>query len=231
MADSKHEKALILSDGGLAGLVASAMIAEEGLSSGISGPAGAVWAYPAHLEYSKVLGQASERAAARQAEAMGLEFLGLAALGSAGASARFGIDGQTESVLLVTAAYTAAQAGIRRVIWPIQARTESGLVDLEAAARAVDRALLAGRLATLDLEGVEGRHTVPEVRIETPLVDLSDTELADLAMDMAAPVRSCWWWGGQAADLPVAEAEWDRWAERLGAGGETAGRPLAGREA
>ncbi|MFG0307122.1 MAG: hypothetical protein ACF8Q5_13000 [Phycisphaerales bacterium JB040] len=207
--------ALVLSDAGLASLVAGAMIAEEGASSGAETSPGAVWAYPAHPAFSKPLGAACERGASRQAEALGLEFLGLATSSPASSAARFGIPGQEQSTLLLMAAYAAARAGLRRVVWPVQAVDHTGEIDLDAAGAATDRALLVSRLVTLDLEG---RDTpVQEVVIETPLVDLTDEQIAGLALDLAAPVSLCWWWGGRTADLPLAESEWERWAARLGA--------------
>lgn len=208
------QPALVLSDAGLPAVVASAMIAEEAASSGEECSPGAIWAYPAHPAYSKALGVACERSAARQAEGLGFEFLGLSTSSPASAAARFGIPGQEQSTLLLMAAYAAARAGLRRVVWPIRADDLGGGVDLDACADATDRALLVSRLVTLDLEG---RDTpVQEVRIETPLVDLADAQLADLAMDLAAPVKLCWWWGGRVADLPLAESEWERWAPLLG---------------
>ena len=40
-----------------------------------------------------------------------------------------------------------------------------------------------------------------ELRIETPLIDLTDRQLGELALDMGVPVELCWWWGpGKAGD-------------------------------
>jgi hypothetical protein len=239
---------LVISDGGLAGLIATAIAAGSGGGPGrpgdkVGGPAGvshAIWAVlpdAAYAGYGAALAAACERAASRQAEAFGMAFASLAETGAGEAASV--IPGQRESAMLVRAVYAAAGAGCRRVIWPVVAPKAEGAgssgPDLESVARAIDRATLVSRLVGIDLDGVGsglGGRSVPglppEVRVETPLVDLSDVQLAGLAVDMGVPVELCWWWGGRRADVPGAEAEHARWAALLGRAGPAVpggGRP------
>lgn len=99
-----------------------------------------------------------------------------------------------ESRMLLAAALAAGTRGATRLVWPV---TLGALVapggarepdDLDAVALACDRAILVGRLASLDLSGAG-------IVVEAPLADLSDRQVAELALDLDAPVELCRWWG------------------------------------
>jgi 7-cyano-7-deazaguanine synthase in queuosine biosynthesis len=72
------------------------------------------------------------------------------------------------------------------VLWPVHCGA-----DLEAMDRALARARLVERLVNLDLPA--GEEDEPPLRIETPLLDLSDRQIAELAADLDAPLDVCWW--------------------------------------
>lgn len=112
--------------------------------------------------------------------------------------------------LLVAAAHAALALNLDRVIWPIQpgGATSDAWPDLDAVGSAVDRAMLVARLVGLTASD----RGMLEFAIETPLVDLSDEQVADLAVDLAVPVELCWWWSAPSAS---ANAESDRWLTAL----------------
>jgi hypothetical protein len=100
--------------------------------------------------------------------------------------------GMRDSMCLLTALHTARLAGCERVVWPIQYHNDDSSIggDLDRIAAAVDRAQLIGRLALLE----SPRSGSDAVRIDAPLVDLTDAQIADLAVDVDAPVYLAWWW-------------------------------------
>jgi len=93
--------------------------------------------------------------------------------------------------LLLSAGAVAIEARISRVVWPIQIGSPiSGSeaerdATLSAIVAVTDRAVAVSRLLALDA-GDEG------LRIETPWVDQSLDQLADLAGDLDAPLNGCW---------------------------------------
>jgi len=117
--------------------------------------------------------------------------------------------GTIETIGLLNVASAAAAAGFSRVVWPATAGVGEG-VDIDRAAAIMDRAMLCGRLVAIDAI----HHGCPGIHIETPYADLSDTQMADLALDMAVPLESCWWWGGDADDAGANLAR-ARWMPRL----------------
>ena len=119
------------------------------------------------------------------------------------------------TALLVVAAILTANTGAGRLVSPVIG------VDLAGAAREADRALLVQRLIGLDADG-------PGPAIETPLVDLTDEQVAELAVDVDVPVWRCWWWqalrGGAGVEQKtreIAVASRDRWTTALRACGWT----------
>lgn len=97
------------------------------------------------------------------------------------------IDSNTgESGLVIAAAYLAAREGCDVLDWPIQ-RASVDSVDIDAAALDADRCLLITRLVSMDT-------LRPQFRVDCPLVDLTDRQLCDLAVDMDLPLATCWWW-------------------------------------
>lgn len=117
--------------------------------------------------------------------------------------------GVLRSRMLLEAASIAMRSGIKRVVWPLRimqpARQEAMSELIDEIANEIDRALLAARLATLDADD----STAVEVVIETPFVDLSNEQAADLALDMALPLESCWFASGKS--LPGAREAREFW--------------------
>lgn len=211
MADRGND-ALIISDGGLASLVAAWREAIElrlrthpsrlpdiraelrAVIRGTTqaGPAVVCVAAP---------GSPAAAAAARQAE---LAAFPMVSLGTASRCESL------SSEALLQAARLAAERGLSRVVWPIQLGAGGGNL-MEHMTTAVERAAQVAQLAALDLPraGGPGRLT-----IETPLLDVADGALIELALDLDAPVPrplleqpgfdagvgACWWCeAGQAA--------------------------------
>lgn len=121
---------------------------------------------------------------------------------------RFDVAGEGDSRLLLHAAYQAIAAGCTRVVWPVQFGEDlrTPTPSLERVATAVDRAMLVSRVAGLDAPDAAG------VEVVAPFVDLSDRQIAEMVMDIEAPLTACWWWG---VDLPAAHREQDRWGGLL----------------
>lgn len=182
-------RVLVLSDGDLPSLVAAASVAEQAV--GVSDPA----KRPILLPFAATPAQAA--AVAAQGRALSLSVL------PAIPATDFSADGEAQCRDLIAALYGAARAGIDSVLWPISAAIGES-VDVDLASVFADRALLVGRLVALDAS----RHARPSVRIETPYVDLTDTQLADLAADLAVPLSSVWWWGGDDGDAARARSRW-----------------------
>jgi hypothetical protein len=91
--------------------------------------------------------------------------------------------GPAATNLLLAAGAAAMARGATRVIWPVQFEGGHDDARLTAIATAADRALLAARLLSLDADGLHGGLV-----IETPLLELTDAELIDLAGDIDAPI-------------------------------------------
>ena len=194
---------LVISNGDLPGLVA-AMIASEDTVRRDTVHAGhpVVWAGTAQ----------GAKAAERQASSLGLRTIrrkpGVSApSGSPDESLR---TGEGANRLLMDAATAALSLRCPLVVWPVlpagPASAEPALVELIAAA--VSRATLVSRLVSLDAPMVG----LPEIRIETPFVDLTDQQLADLACDLGVRFEECWWWS---IDSSAASEERARWGPLL----------------
>lgn len=99
-----------------------------------------------------------------------------------------------ESRVLLGAALAAGARGATRLVWPVTlgeplaSKGPHAPDALDAVALACDRAIQIGRLASLDLPGAG-------IIVEAPLADLSDRQVAELALDLDAPVELCRWWG------------------------------------
>ena len=124
--------------------------------------------------------------------------------------------GMLESHLLLHAGHLAARHGCGQVVWPVQfASPTDDPPALERIAEAVDRALLASRVVTLDA----GHYGLTEIAIDAPFADLSDRQVAELAADMELPIETCWWWSALGAHGSGAGEERDRWTAALRAVG------------
>lgn len=191
-------RVLIVADGGLAGLVACACAA-EGLGLDLERAWVACWS----------AGDANDplrlAACRTQAERLGLESADLPQTLS-------GQPAEREALQLLLAAQTARRLHAERLLWAAHAGADDDQPpDVERMAAMVDRALLAGRLASVD----DPPNPAAPVEIELPWLDLTDRQLAELAVDLAAPVETCWWWGPGQTGRGEAGREYRRWAERL----------------
>src|SRR6185295_51081 len=101
-------------------------------------------------------------------------------------------DSQLETMSLFGVVSQAARKGCSNIVWPVQgfhpledpavhdrADDLRGL-DLDLIARSTDKAILVGRLVSLDVH----EHGQAWVKVETPFVDLKDRQIADLAAEM-----------------------------------------------
>lgn len=82
-------------------------------------------------------------------------------------------------VVLAAAAEASARA-IRRIVWPVHLGE-----DLDALAAAFDRSRLLAHLLAL--------HVESPIELSVPLLDLTDAQVADLALDLDAPLRAAHW--------------------------------------
>ncbi len=205
---STHARTLILSDAGMASLVAAGVV-REGLAIDPKGPreASTVMVVPWPIEGAHA--DAKRRCVAMQAEHFGFTVADWPAPhGAPNASAR-----EREVDALLALAQGAARAGADRMIWPTRAVAPTGGVDVDALARALDCSLLVSRLVALDAQD----HGRPGFAIETPYADLGDSQLADLCVDMDLPWTTCWWWRVPPKSSPEAGAEHTRWMRALAA--------------
>jgi len=187
---------LVISQGDLAGLVAAVIASEETVRrESLGGGAPVVWT--ATQKTRDVIG--------RHARSLGLRVV----KSSAGVGVDWG-NGGGANRLLLDAATCALSLGCPVVVWPVICRGPSSdeLALVETIAAAVNRATLVSRLVSLDAS----EAGLPEVRIETPFVDLTDQQLAELACDVGVRFEDCWWWMD---DSPLANAERERWGPLL----------------
>ena len=209
---------LIIADGDVTGLVSMAMAAEERISAGGQFRP-VVWIPPLGDPTS-----APRLACARvQAELYDAIIADDPAAHVAPAPAP--VEGFSVSELLLRGCFVAAEHHCSRVIWPAHAGAdEPDESALDRLSRAADRALLVSRLASVDAAEAH----LNEISIQTPLLDLCDWRVAELALDLRVPVSSCWWWGGRAGgrgerggrvDHPGAEQERERWLAALARAG------------
>ena len=114
--------------------------------------------------------------------------------------------GERENHLLLQAGATALRHACPTIVWPVvpQGPAPDSPAPVEAIANIVNRATLMSRLVSLDA----GQAGIPEVRVETPFVDLSDAQLADLACDVGARFEDCWWWADDSGAASVERARW-----------------------
>ncbi len=194
----------ILADGSLTSVIACAML-KESLTASESSPdsAGLVIALPPASPTSPFID-----AARLQAQAYDLPFTELAPERATDLT-----PGEAESRALLTAVHAAARARCDAIIWPVSAAGPGG-INLDRVAACADRALLVGRLVAIDA----AEHGLPGLTVTIPFIDLSDRQIADLALDMAVPIETCWWnrFGG-----PSAAEDRKRWLAALRAAGRT----------
>lgn len=196
-----HPEPLILLDGDLASLVALACASDEAVSIGSGrtpGPCAAVWLPNLFGESQRDRSSACDRQTA---------------LYNAKRLTRSEVDDAfvvpqnrpAQTPMLFAAIAHAEALSAQRVIWPAHpGRPEDeAAIDLGLASSIIDRALLVEQLARLD-----NQHGSAGISIETPHADLTDRQLVELAADLAVPVKTLWWWGGQSDE---AHRQRDRW--------------------
>jgi hypothetical protein len=89
-------------------------------------------------------------------------------------------DSFAESRRLLDACAVCKTEGCERVVWPVWCAGE-----VDGIALALDRARLVSTLASLDARR-------GGVSIETPVLDLLDSQLAELAIDVGVPTQGRW---------------------------------------
>ena len=201
-------RTLILTDGGLASLVASAHAREAATLAGISPDA-----LPSNVVLHAFVPQPEavllqRKAAAMQAEVLGLGWCGNESRGLA-LPAPQADEHERECIELFGAALLAARLGCERVIWAASAGT-SDSVDIDRLATINDRALVAARFASVTSQAA----TAMGIVIDTPFAELSDEQLADLALDAGVPLQTCWWWAKHSDDT-IVDRERARWHAAL----------------
>jgi len=199
-------RTLVLSDGSLPGLLACAAAREGATVASAEGSSGEI-ATPAVFAFAAGSAPtASQRGAVmRHAEAYSLEVIGESAAPGMDAAA-----GEAETLGLMAAAHAGVRRGCLGVTWPATGAAGDSL-DLDRIAAITDRAFLVGRLVAMDAAAAGAAG----LRLETPYADLTDRQVAELAMDMDVPVAACWWWGNDRAGAEE-RARWMRALEAVG---------------
>jgi len=193
---------VVLCDGSLPGLVALAIEAERAESAPLviaGNPIGGV---------SSADTQAAREAVRAQAEVYNAPMID-------GAYLLGGPASHDQSPAILASARITATVGRRRLVWGIQFPYLGSEPDLDAIATTVDRTMLIARLASLDLWD-DPDAKVPEVLIETPLIDLSDEQVADLASDLSVPWQTVWWLGAPGEQAREDRSRWESVCEHFG---------------
>ncbi len=91
--------------------------------------------------------------------------------------------GVRETRLLLRAGMAAMQRGCGRVVWPVVAPDRDARA-LDRVSEVTDRAMLVGRLLSLDADA----QGLPGIVIETPFADLEAWQVRDLGRDVDTPL-------------------------------------------
>ncbi len=198
-------RALVISDGCVGGLLATAIATEETVRRENLRRVGAPLVWSAWAE--EIPPAARDAAVRRQAEAMGAEVVESE---SPRRAASESVGAWWNSVLL-RAGSIALSAGCRRVVWPVQFQGPGSdePAPLGVIAEAASRAVLVSRLVSLEAE----RAGLPELAIETPFLDLSDAQIGELCCEMGLRLEDCWWWPDSVT--PAANRARARWGAAL----------------
>ncbi len=213
--------AIIITDGGLPALVAAAIEAERAISSGAQdgdgnggGKSGGVVSLMPWTS-QPVLAAVQDAAVTSLARFFRFESIETPELRLGSIAAKASL---LDTLGLLAAVEVARGAWCQRIIWPVQYHADHDSVpaQLDRIAAAVDRALLVSRLSLLESDAA-----ADEITIETPLVDLTDSQIADLAVDLDAPAYLCWWWHrhGEPEVESLAGVERRAWLGALGDAG------------
>lgn len=214
---SEFSRTLVIGDGDLATIVAASAAADAAL---LAEPDPARRRELRPVLFVPPLAGATAKARSwairRQAELFEMELIESGSSDAASAPQGFaateGGEWPSDTRNLVLAGICAIEHACPIVVWPTHS-VHAESPDLDDVSRAVDRALLVSRLISLDAD----HHGQPGFRVETPFVDFSDRQLADLVIDMDLPVRLCWWWHAEMASGGSAEFrhQHDRWTTVL----------------
>lgn len=203
---------LILDDADVASLVSVALASERWGGRGEAPVVAAAWWRAAGDETLPLV----HRAVERQASLFGLRRAGEELAIGTGPDP---FDPSQRSELLLAACRLAVQIGCDAVLYPVRAAedTPDASLSVDAIAREVDRAALVSRLFSLEGTG--------PIEVVTPVVDLNDEQVGDLARDLGVPVDATWW--GAAGGDPLAREASVRWRSLRGVqAGEPAGQRL-----
>ena len=160
--------ALVICDASLSSTVGARLEAERCPPIAWVPPAASGLFPPTGADHEEVL-----RLVQRQADLHG--YARVIDAGSAGSSLDTTVGPMRGPIALLEAVRAAITHACERVVWPVACGS-----DLDAMSAAAERALLVTRLVWLD----QGTLTGPAPKIETPLVDLSEPALDDLARDL-----------------------------------------------
>ena len=199
---------LLILDGGLESLVALSCTSDDAVAIGsqrAAGPCATVWLAPLGVESHRQ----RRDAVGRQAVLLNAKLVG--GLSNDEGNSHSAQNDQAsglhpQSRMLLDAAEQARRCGCTRIIWPVHAGAaiDSESIEVDRAALSIDRALLVEQLTNLDAPTSAAR-----ISIETPYVDLSDRQLAELAADVSVPLKTLWWWGRSGDEAQRAHERWD----------------------
>lgn len=210
---SNSKKTLVLCDGDLPGMVALSL-AQDALGS--TGSCGVLAAPIAADRTEAVASRIRSLAESQAADCLDFPAVAPAALTAGARRTRY----------LTEAVHHAMANGYGVLSCPWQAGAFDAekplgideVPTVENLARELDRALLVSRLVTLDAS----EHGVGVFEVQTPVMDLSDAQVAELALDLDVPIWRAWWWevvaGKRAKDPAVgdrANVLRDRWCGAL----------------
>lgn len=219
----RNDTVMVMCDGGLASLCALWAEAFAGRS-----PRQVIgWFDPAAGGLEAVDAGAHERAllaVRRQAQGCrGVEVIAAEA-GAAGTNTTL-----RQTQMLLRAGAAALQENAGRIVWPLQlglaAHLDAGEAEvlISAMSDAADRALLCSRLLAIESESLRGdgnmRADAGRFLIQTPYLELTDSQIVELALDLDIPLRDVHY------ATPQDERRWTRAIEEAGAG--TLIRPAA----
>lgn len=155
--------ALVICDGALASTVGALLEAERCPPVAWVPPVGAELLPPSGHDHEAILA-----CVRRQADLRG--YADVVDAGDAG-----GLGRLATPIALLEAVRDAIERGCERVVWPVAFGS-----DLDAMSLTAERALLVTRLAWLDA----GSLTSQTPEVETPLLDLTDHALEEMARDL-----------------------------------------------
>lgn len=221
MTNDTNGRVLILSDGGLPSLVA-AMHAREATSLSAPGKTPEqiatmlrdnVLLLPFGLHAESRLPQT--RAVTHQANVLGIGSIGVGGddIKPLLQVAPHADMDEHEGLELLGVLLLAARLQCSRVVWPVHAGGHDA-IDLDRLSQIADRSLVAAKYASL----CSSARSAMAMQLDTPFADLTDRQLADLAIDIDAPIDACWWWKANAATGEDGR-ERSRWMKALQAMG------------